>query len=396
MSEEKKMILSMLEKGIITSDEAMELINAIDDPDTEEKIKFNDNYDSISINLEEKLNKIGAKINEETDDISVKMNNLGSKISRKATSFAERIMDKIDKAMDSGMFENHMKNHTKYEETIEESISDITRLKINTKNGRIVLNKSDDENMKIKVVYYIKNKVASNTGQVYKTQKSKNAFEFDQTYFDNIMLNLEILLPEKKYEQVFLYGSNGSIKAYNLKADSLLLDTKNGKIILDNASSSKIDLRTTNASIDLCDIISEDILLDTKNGKIVVENVNTKDLISTTSNATVSIKNSVIKNINTNTKNAMINIENMKNDYLNQVHLSTSNAPIVVKLNNTSKEMSFDLNTTNDSININVPNVLYKLNSKGKVLAYTQNFTQDSNSIKISASTKNGQISINY
>lgn len=396
MKDERMMILSMLEKGAISKDEAIELLSALDASTTNENVNYNSNDDSSSkaIELEEKFEILGKKFEEHGDDFGEKMSNFGSKIATKATSFAEKIMDKLDKAMDNGFLENHIKNCDKYEESIEEDLSQINNIKINTKNGRTIVKSSDSENMKINIISYVKHKSTIDRENIYKITKNNDLLSFDQVYFDGVMLNLEVLLPKKQYNDLSVQGSNGSIKLFDLKSDLINLRTTNGKIAFENISSNKIDSKTTNGSITVNSLDSNELLLDTKNGRIIVDNSKSKELISTTSNASITVENSDFSNMYCTTKNGKIGIKNVDDKKLEKLNLITSNASILVNIA-TTKDISFDLSTTNDRISLNVPNLIYKTNSNNRVLAQTQNYTEDSNTIKISAATKNGSVSFN-
>lgn len=396
MKDERMMILSMLEKGAISKDEALELLSALDTSTTNENINYTSNDDSNSkaIELEEKFEILGKKFEEHGDDFGEKMSNFGSKIATKATSFAEKIMDKLDKAMDNGFLENHIKNCDKYEESIEEDLSQINNIKINTRNGRTVIKSTDSENMKINIISYVKHKSKIDRENIYKITKNNDLLSFDQVYFDDVMLNLEVLLPKKEYNDLSVQGSNGSIKLFDLKSDLINLRTTNGKIAFENISSNKIDSKTTNGSITVNSLDSNELLLDTKNGRIIVDNSKSKELISTTSNASITVENSDFSNMYCTTKNGKIGIKNVDDKKLEKLNLITSNASILVNIA-TTKDLSFDLSTTNDRISLNVPNLLYKTNSNNRVLAQTQNYTEDGNTIKISATTKNGSVSFN-
>lgn len=396
MNDERMMILSMLEKGAISKDEAIELLSALDDSTSNENVNYtsDENSNAKAIELEEKFENLGKKFEEHGDDFGEKMTNFGSKIATKATSFAEKIMDKLDKAMDNGLFENHIKNCEKYEEFIEEDLSDINNIKIKTSNGRTIIKSTDSEKMKINVISYVKHKSNIDRSNIYKIAKDNNLLNFEQIHYDNVMLNLEVLLPKKQYNDLSVQGSNGSIKLYDLKSGLINLRTTNGKIAFENISSNKIDSKTTNASITANSLDSNELLLDTKNGRIIVDNSKSKELISTTSNASITVENSDFSNMYCTTKNGKIGIKNVDDKKLEKLNLITSNASISVDID-TTKDISFDLSTTNDRISLNVPNLIYKTNSNNRVLAQTQNYTEDGNTIKISATTKNGSVSFN-
>ncbi len=157
-----------------------------------------------------------------------------------------------------------------------------------------------------------------------------------------------------------LSTSNAVIKANSLHADQIALTTSNARIILNDVEVDDVlNLKTSNADIILRRITSNDgsLLADTSNGAIDIEEAlfNTYDLES--SNGRIEVSNLNVENqdgvsLKAKTSNSRIDLENV---YVDVVDLDTSNGAIDYYNDDTSYHpSSFTKDTSNANISTNV------------------------------------------
>lgn len=87
------------------------------------------------------------------------------------------------------------------------------------------------------------------------------------------------------------------------------LETRNGKISVDNFQGPKLAIKNSNGSIKVYNCIAEDLIIKSANGKVKMENIVAKKTMVNCSNGSINIENALFVNGDVDNKNGSINIE---------------------------------------------------------------------------------------
>jgi len=388
MSEERLIILKLLEQGKITEAEAEQLLDALGDMEYDQATKeASSSFDPRKVNLsknnddtytkqenerkqskadinkdfEEILESIGKRfenLGEQFEDkidifgeqFGKKMVNLGSIFADKSINFAEKIIDVVEKAVDSDTFVNvdlFGVNKT-YEEVIEKKINGIDQvsLQFEAYNGSILISRWDKPIIKVTAYISAKENKYEAIEPILELKEGENVLCFSPKQTDGIGIKLKVQLPNSVYNLVKARSTNGSITIEDLNCSKLLLQTKNGSIKINNVET------------------KDDTSCTTTNSKIIIENCTSQNLLAATKNGKIFIDSSSIKRIEGLTSNSKITIKDIEYDKLQSLSLKTTNSKVeVIGSIPKSSGIQFEASTTHGNINIGVP-VVYVENVK--------------------------------
>lgn len=399
MREEKIMILSMLKEGKITAEEALNLIEALEDgnstttnkeKDQKEDTKEEKNYRFQFNNLED----IGSDISNALSSMFSGLKDIGNSIGLKGY---ETITSNID--MDISNIENPI-------------------LDLRAINGGITLRPWTSPNILIKTTCQYKNGLFDKEDKFYNFEIENNKIIFAPTYNSGVNIKLDVSIPNKKYDEIILNSTNGKIDIDDLNLNTLKcitsnapidivdvnsieieVSTKNSKIDIKDSHSKKIDAITSNASITMQNIDCNYIDLLTANGKIFVKDSAAISLNSSTSNSSIEVRDVKAESIHLSTSNGKITCEDFDLKKIKDLKLITSNGSINSDLHKIEKEVYFDLETSMGNITLELPNLVYKTNKQAnlglkKIIAHSVSFDEHVDNLKLIASTSNNSIKI--
>lgn len=360
MKEEKLMILSMLEDGKITSEEAVKLLEALEDleefssKDTENKNTSGDKYNK---QIKKVIEEIGVDIGDAFSTMIDGLKGFGNSFGLNINS--DTITIDLEKDLSA----------------IERPIIDLKAV-----NGSIKVNKSDSDNLVIKVDCQYKNGLLDNNKEFYNFYNEGNRIVFTPIYKNDLSVKLSVLLPNKLYEEI-------------------ILNTTNGKIEFNDINSGKVNIVTGNSSINVKDVVSKEIHAFTANGRINIYNIDTEEVLCKTTNGTIDIKDIKSEIIQLTTSNGRINCTNINTDKAKEIRLVTSNGSIISEMNTLVKDAYFELETSMGSISLEPANLIYKINNQinlgsKKLVAHSANYNEHGDNLMFYASTSNGSIKI--
>lgn len=402
MKEEKMMILSMLEEGKITSEEAVKLMEALDSMDTPGDEKTTNNQKDKS-EKEEIFGNLFNSFDEIGSDISNAFNNM------------------LNGLKDIGGNFGFINNYETIYDDLEIDISHIENpsLDLRAINGSIQLRPSGSENLSIKVSCQHKKGLLQENEAYFDFHLDGDTVVFNPKYNSGISIKLDVFLPEKNYDNVLLNSTNGKIDLDKLKINLLecntsnssinilyvdskeiILSTKNGKIESQFVNSEDFKAYTSNASVSLSYVNSNNMYLKTANGKIDANHLAGEDLVCKTSNGSISLETLSFDKSELTTSNGRITCDDLDNNKTKVVKMMTSNGSISSKTKKLQKETLFDLETSMGNISLEVPDLIYTTNKQvnlglKKIIAHTVDYNNNDEKLEIIASTSNGSIQIN-
>ena len=407
------MILTMLEEGKISSEEALKLLDAVDDiPEDDLESEFiitDDSKDDKKINV----GKTKEKFENVLKDQGKKMGDFGADLGNKISGLFNGIKGKSSSV-------NFFGNYETINTTLEKDISHLEEpiLDFKSVNGSIIVKPWDKDSLLMKINCSFKKGVLDENDTLYDFYEEDNKIIFRPTYTSNIGIKLEIYVPDKKYDSITLNTSNAKIEIKDINLNSLVCDTtnsninvtnvigedvklvtKNGKISIESVSSPIILANSTNSSMFLNKVSGEKVFVATKNGKIYLDKIEANSIDGITSNASIEVKGVKGKKMRFNTSNGKIICDNLNSEEIETLELITSNAAINTHFDELEGETHFDLETSLGTINLEIPSLVYEINQQNKlgtrkIIAHSINYNEEEDSFKFVASTSNDSIKI--
>ncbi len=402
MKEEKMMILTMLEEGKITSEEAIKLMEALED------VEMTKDYDEKSQMENEKFQDKGY-----SKPLFNTLEDIGSDIG----NVLSNMFDGLKELGNSFGFKHSYETITT-DLDLDLSTIENPSLELKAINGSIGMRPTDMDKLFIKVTCQYKNGLFSLDEPYFDFYVKDNKVVFNPKYNNNISIKLDVLLPKKHYEEIVLDSTNGKIGIWDLNVDTLNcittnssidivdinakeidLATKNGRIECRDTSSNIIKANTTNSNIFLMNIECKEIDVRTANAKIILNDIDGERIGCKTSNGSIEVEDISCDIIHLNTSNGRIICNEIDTNKIKDIRLITSNSSINFRLPNSSRDTYFDLETSMGNINLEIPNLIYKTNRQvnlglKNIVAHSVDFDENKDHLRFIASTSNGSIKI--
>ncbi|WP_050179920.1 DUF4097 family beta strand repeat-containing protein [Domibacillus robiginosus] len=271
MSEEKLRILKMVESGVISADEAVKLIEALEKSSTasnEKETRFSRKEEAESSKglglggLFEELEKFGQKMagqRPKTENVTQSKD----KLFEFMQSAVKRIKDVEVPFVGKG---------TEFTHVFHEQNVTPRRLKLETANGSVTIRPWDGEGVKAECRIKV---YGASTEEEAKESFLKNSIFYAREDKLSFSIGLKLMktditlfLPSKELEDVSVKLFNGAFDMRDMKAEKLEVRSGNGKIELKNSEIAIIEAETGNGPIRLIDCEGERAELNTFNGAV--------------------------------------------------------------------------------------------------------------------------------
>lgn len=373
-SEERLLILKMLEQGKISSEEASRLLEALEgtaknkDTGTKDKEREKKNYKQIFPeevnNLRDKLNdwkKEFKKAYKESDfdkvvdDFTSKAEKIAKTVTATTFEIVDKVIDTVGSFVDTSAF-NIFGNFKLTEKSFELEVPQDCNFSIEGINGQIILRK------------HLSDKIIVNTK--IRCPESRDDLVFCNCEGSNVSINVnkdlsnlsvqhEVFIPSSLFESIHIHTTNSGISVQDVSAKEFTACTKN-------------------AHIDLLGLNAESAKITTTNGRIFINYVVADKITINTTNSVIDIKNIKTSDIQAFSTNGIVRAENILNrDEMNKVDVlfKTSNGRIKIDMNDMSdKGYKIKAKTSNASINLLVPRLTYHTGSSTHGSAASKSF----------------------
>ena len=406
ISEERMMILKMLQEGRINSDEAAKLLEALENNQKQTtgntgyaggcnthrqyRAPQHNYYDEVA-RFRERINEwkrdISKNYNQKdfdkmVDEFSSKAEKVGKEVATVTFGVVDKVVDFVGSFVDTGAF-NIFGNCVVVEKEYEAAAVEGADLILQATNGPITVKKHQEDKILIKAKI--------RTPQA----NAEEALAFTN---ESNLVSLKLAKPD-----TFNLSVSYEVYVPAVKFNKLTLETKNSKISVEDTLSEEFTSITRNGAIDLMGVNSSKVNVGTKNAKVFLNYLIGRDITINTMNAMVDMKNIKTVKLDAGTTNGKILLENLQAyDNAAQIELSlkTKNADIKANMNDTEdKGYMVRARTSNGGINLLIPNLLYRnaslTNGPSKQAdAETENFANAAQKVNIIAETMNGYIEI--
>lgn len=266
-----------------------------------------------------------------------------------------------------------------YMEKTYESGSNITSVVVDDSNTGVEIKTSSDN--RLHMTYYENEKevyeITEENGTLHVKKKIIKKWDLDFFNFDLKKKSLAISVPSGFDGSVWIKTSNGGIVADGMKVSEMKLRTSNGKIDAKNITSADfLEAQTSNGSVTVSDCTAAaEVTCITSNSKVELNRVECESAQTESSNGGITVTSVNAKgSVDAKTSNGRI--EFAKIEFGSELSLSTSNNGIRGEIDGRLADYTVTSRTSNGKNNL--PESM-----KG-------------GSKKISATTSNGSIDINF
>ncbi|SCX82081.1 SHOCT-like domain-containing protein [Alkaliphilus peptidifermentans] len=402
MTEERLIILKLLEEGKINKEEAARLLEALDDEDRDNTSNHNGSYSSkkdskkhknIHIhhdddftssfeNFDKRMDDFGKHMEDFGEKFGERMSHIGVHLAEKSMGFAEKILDFVEKNVDIENLSkyNEDSKYKSYEEIYKiDAPEALKTLDILAKNGKIYLSSWDEDNISVKASIRALPEEYEYHKPILQTKKESSSVALFPKELEKLMIQLEVFVPSSLIDTIKANTKNAAIYIEDIECNKICCHTKNASIILKELKVHKeISCSTTNAKISFSDIIANHILAATKNAKVLIDNTSASK-------------------IETLTTNSKILVSNLIYDKLELIHLKTSNGKIEIK-GDVPQAIGIGLEAVTTNGSIRTPfSMTYTEKTVGstmKLYGKSTNYDSCNKSVSIKAFTTNDDILI--
>lgn len=422
MSEERLMVLTMLQEGKITNEEASKLLQALDELEIEEELhnhnrdlsthdnsivkashtnekytgfiheenKFDHNIKGEKFSnkfekLEKKLEEKSKKLDRIGDSIEKKIETWGEGIGEKAEAWGESFGEKMGNWGES--FGERME---KVGEEIAESATSITEKVLKMVDGFLgegsfgIFPGSYET-----ITETIERNILGLDSPILEIHGANGKIILSSDEGDNIRIKAKCSIKKSVYNRnqpVYEVIEQDNKLVFKPRYNSGIGTSL--EVYVPSFYYDKIFLLTSNGRVQISDVKTNELILDTSNGPIKVEDISSSRVIACTSNSTITLGDIDAKEIELVTSNASINVEDTNCENL---VATTRNGRINI-LDTQSNEMI--LTSANSSIKVedSAASVIFSKTSNGSIKIID---IETSNLRKVESHTSNSSIEIN-
>ncbi|MCL2858184.1 MAG: DUF4097 family beta strand repeat-containing protein [Streptococcaceae bacterium] len=254
MANNKDRIMDLKRRGIITEDEALELLEG------------NSNQEKGQFSYTDK----NGYDNHDIDTITGIKNAFGTvidKLSDGMKALSKTVDDNVD-------FTNGFPKMKSVKHSIEKDLDDeFESVSIDLKAGKVQV--IQDEKAYVKVNYQIYGAIEDNDIEKFIDQKTKlgvkdGVLEISTVESNKVKADVELHTPDKNYESLMLKLAHGNINVADLQFKQVEIKQLNGEIILSQLKAEQLEASNKNGEIKVLDGKASDLKLDSINGTVRV------------------------------------------------------------------------------------------------------------------------------
>ncbi|NLY09592.1 MAG: DUF4097 domain-containing protein [Tissierellia bacterium] len=355
MTDEKKMILSMLKDGKISEDQAVKLLEALGENNNSEKSSMASDDESI-------VGKIAGTV---------------ERIIKEATIGISKInVEGISEYLGSGIQKNTARFEKVY--SIPALESDVTSISIKNKNCHVNISVWNQPLIECRAKIKYDETMLAESFDFVRTNK-ENGIVFIKTGDEKgyaYMADLEIYIPRRRFQSIVISGLMGTIQVKDTIADSLRVDTDNGSVFLKGIIVDDFGINAINSKVEVLDVAGKNGSIVTVNGAIACSGLYLDEIKVATTNGGIQVHDvtGAVKVIDTVTTNGSINIDLI--DYIKPVKADITNK------NRYSSKVRLSNKFTNT------------IRQDSTIYAYTEHYVENKDHLLIKAETRNGSIVI--
>lgn len=279
MQEERKRILDSVEKGTISAQEALILLEALGNGETKQSATSTSTQSQPALTSFEPETKSSQTYTEtnnkrpdsQADDFLEDIKNDFSQFGDRFMQFMQSAVGKV-KSFD---FDMPFGEPIQFHHSFTKDGVDFKEISVDIANGKIEIYPSQDD--QVRVECHVKVYRQSSEEEAKKEFFDKFVFVIDQQRLRLISdlkttsVNIVLYVPKQAYDSMSIRLFNGAFTGNHLEVIRLKVKTSNGKIDLKDVEFEDGDIQTANGAIQVNDVKGNKIEAETMNGRIYID-----------------------------------------------------------------------------------------------------------------------------
>lgn len=299
MQDERRRILDLVEKGVISATEALDLLEKIDVEKSQQATPVEDipKIEPVKQVEEPKKEQQQKQQDEPFDDRSFDektdkefIEDLKQDFTQFSTKFMDMLTNTFSKVRDMD-FTGESRSFTHRVDL--QNATSITSVNAKIPNGHFTVEQSPNGTAYVEAAvspsFIVRNDDVEAEFKEHFSAENDHGTVRITSDSRGFHANVTLYLPRGAYQKVRAELFNGSFKLSNIDADELAVQTMNGKIQVDHATFRKIDIESSNGAIDVRDTAATDIEAETINGAVTVDGA-FREIVARSANGAIKVK----------------------------------------------------------------------------------------------------------
>lgn len=278
MQNERKRILTMLENGTISMDEALTLLEAMEKnttpPSNEKNFQQVEDIKNDETKFERENQQYESKNSNEKDPA---MDEFFEDIKKDFVTVGDRFMQFMQTAVEKMKdfdFDKPFGGSSTFHHTMVKQADDLEEILIDIDHGSVSVHATDTE--EIKAEFIVKSFNGRSEEEAKKEFLDKLIFLKDEGKLRLLsdlklsQVNVDLFVPKRDYKKISARLLNGHFALKDLSVDRLYTKTANGKVDVDRIDFKEAELEAGNGSIRLNESTGAMLEAETINGRVYV------------------------------------------------------------------------------------------------------------------------------
>lgn len=277
MQNERQRILKLVENGTISAQEALTLLEALENPSKQPVVEE-------QVEPQKKAPFFDESFFDKKEGGASPFDSMQAEFSKVGTRFIDIISSALNRVKD---FDFPQVGATEFEHTYTFDSIAIQNIAVDLPHGSVTIEPSTDDT--ITALCQVKAGLR-NEGEASLEETFFNRFvaEADASTlrfisdFKMMQVNLMLYVPVKQYEAITLKLLNGAVKLRQVGAEKLRVKTYNGSITAHDVAFVRCHAESSNGAIELKQVKGRDLEVETMNGRVyidgVIEDIDAKSL----------------------------------------------------------------------------------------------------------------------
>lgn len=285
MKSKRQRILSMLENGTISTEEALTLLENLDQkpapeapqptiekeqPIFEEKPK-----EDTQQHKAERDNKEERKT---TEDDEPSMDEFLEDLRKDFTTVGDRFMQFMQSAVQKVKefdFESPFGQSYVFQHSISKPAVDVNELVIDVDHGKVSIHHSDDNEIRAQFTVKSFNSESEETAKETFLEKVLFVTDGNKLRLSSDMkmtkVDVDLYIPKKQYAKLSVRLINGAFYLNDTEIEQVRVKTANGKVAITGLVFKDAEFETANGTIDLNKVTGEKLEAETLNGRVYID-----------------------------------------------------------------------------------------------------------------------------
>lgn len=322
MQSKRKRILTMLENGTISTDEALTLLENLSESQTdtstvapEPEVEKEQASKEASEDNQKTFEQESSK-SDSTEKEEPSMDEFLEDLRRDFTTVGDRFMQFMQTAVQKVKefdFDAPFGQSITFTHTMTKPVKKIEELILDIANGKIAIYSWDEKEAKAEFTVKAYNIESEEAAKKHFLDKMLFVTDDHKLRVSSTMkmsqVNVDLYVPRKVYKKLSARLMNGSFEMKDAEIENIRVKTANGKIELSELKFKDAAFETANGSIRATGIVGEELTAETLNGRVYVDgSLQEVDAQSLSGHVIVTTSNSEAKKVSAKTMSGSVEL----------------------------------------------------------------------------------------